>query len=409
MAEITVALMTRNRPHFLRQAMQSVLAQQDVELELLVFDNASTDDTPDVVLSFGDPRVSHLPSDSDIGIMRNWNRAIDTAKVRSAFVSIFHDDDIMLPGFLAESLRALRDHRSAGICLSLTEFIDGDGNVTEILQPGAMTPGLNRSLDMVELIMQGRAPLIFPPMGVFRAETLQRIGPADSPHTRATCDMSHWHRAIMDSDVCFLPKVLTQYRLHGGTDTHLLHQKAKALGWYGVLVERGDLIAHLLRSERAADPQYRKWLADWLVWTHAAQSDSLHTLSDEIYHTPENRMALLASWLDHAIPPGQPVILIDDAQLGAGETINGRRIVPFIERDGQYWGHPESAQHAIGELERLRCDGIHWLAVAWPCRWWLHEYGDFEHHLRSHYRIALNFPHGVIFDLRNDRGESNPA
>src|SRR5687768_1095824 len=114
--KVTVALLTRNRPALLRLALQSVLAQRDVELSVIVLDNASADDTPDVARAFAaaDARVTYVRHESDIGIVRNWNRGIELACARSPLVSIFHDDDVMLPGFLAESARALQAHPTAG-------------------------------------------------------------------------------------------------------------------------------------------------------------------------------------------------------------------------------------------------------------------------------------------------------
>src|SRR5688572_26222842 len=98
--KVTVAILTRNRSHFLRDALASVLAQRGVVLDVIVLDNASADDTPAVVRSFDDPRLTYVRHETDIGLWRNWDRGIREARARAPFVSIFHDDDVMLPGFL---------------------------------------------------------------------------------------------------------------------------------------------------------------------------------------------------------------------------------------------------------------------------------------------------------------------
>jgi glycosyltransferase involved in cell wall biosynthesis len=69
-----------------------------VDLDLVILDNASTDDTPEVVRSIGDPRIEYIRHPTDIGILRNWNRSIQMAARRSPVTCIFHDDDLMLPG-----------------------------------------------------------------------------------------------------------------------------------------------------------------------------------------------------------------------------------------------------------------------------------------------------------------------
>jgi hypothetical protein len=117
-----------------------------------------------------------------------------------------------------------------------------------------------------------------------------------------------------------------------------------------------------------------------------------------MYHTPENRIAMFLDWLDHVLPEGCSFVLADDMQLSLSGTVNGRRIVPIVNNNGEYWGPPSGGVHAIAEIERARQAGVGWLVIAWPCLWWLDIYSDFDRHLRQRYRMT-NFPHGVIFDL----------
>ena len=57
---VTVAIPTFNRSQLLKKSLQSVLAQTHADLEVLVLDNASVDDTPTVVKALSDPRVKYL-------------------------------------------------------------------------------------------------------------------------------------------------------------------------------------------------------------------------------------------------------------------------------------------------------------------------------------------------------------
>ena len=187
---VTISLLTRNRSGLLRLAIESILAQERVELELLVLDNASTDGTPAVVRSFDDPRIVSMRSDTDIGMVRNWNRGIQLASGRAPFACIFHDDDIMLPGFLAESTRALEAHPSAGFSACLPQFISQSGELLDIMNPNDVSDGLINGMDFMELAVNRRGMGIYPPTVVFRSETLKRLGPIDSPHTHATMDLN---------------------------------------------------------------------------------------------------------------------------------------------------------------------------------------------------------------------------
>lgn len=108
-----------------------------------------------------------------------------------------------------------------------------------------------------------------------------------------------------------------------------------------------------------------------------------------------------------AIPSGSPFVLIDDATLGL-EELAGRPAIPCLERDGEYAGAPEHGEQAVAELER---QGASWVVVAWPSFWWLDEYPELAHHLRSRWRRVIDTDAAIVFELegaaeRPDRGAS---
>ena len=100
------------------------------------------------------------------------------------------------------------------------------------------------------------------------------------------------------------------------------------------------------------------------------------------------------------IPDRDTFILVDEDQLVGGGTIAGRRTLPFLERDGQYWGAPPNSETAVLELQRLRDAGARFIAFAWPAFWWLEHYAAFVQHLRQNYRCVLENERLVVFDLR---------
>jgi hypothetical protein len=100
------------------------------------------------------------------------------------------------------------------------------------------------------------------------------------------------------------------------------------------------------------------------------------------------------------VVPESVMILVDDQALG-GLPMGGRRVVPFLERDGHFYGQPSDDAMAIRELERLRGAGAGFIAFAWPAFWWLDYYSGLHQHLRSKYRCVLENDCVVLFDLRS--------
>ena len=100
------------------------------------------------------------------------------------------------------------------------------------------------------------------------------------------------------------------------------------------------------------------------------------------------------------IPPGETFILVDEDQWGVREVFASRRPIPFLERDGRYWGAPPDDDAAVQELERLRLSGANFMVFGWPAFWWLEHYAGFRQHLRSTFQCIMQNDHLVVFDLR---------
>jgi succinoglycan biosynthesis protein ExoV len=104
--------------------------------------------------------------------------------------------------------------------------------------------------------------------------------------------------------------------------------------------------------------------------------------------------------IDSVVPPEDLVIFVDEDQW-RNQLSSGRRLVPFLEREGQYWGPPADSETAIQELDRLRGVGARFIIFAQPAFWWLEYYARLTGHLRSHFPCSLENEQLVVFDLRS--------
>jgi len=107
MPEITVILLSYNRPQFVKQAIHSALWQTFEDFELLVVDNSTDDETRQVLESFKDERIKlcyENPTNDErkkIGIIAlYYNKYVEIAQGK--YVFLFSDDDILLPDCLEE-------------------------------------------------------------------------------------------------------------------------------------------------------------------------------------------------------------------------------------------------------------------------------------------------------------------
>lgn len=96
--KFSVLLPTRNGEKYLKSCIESVLSQDYEDMELIVFDNANTDNTAEVVNSFSsDKRLKYFRTDSVVSVTDNWNNALK--KSSGDYVLMMGDDDFLLPGY----------------------------------------------------------------------------------------------------------------------------------------------------------------------------------------------------------------------------------------------------------------------------------------------------------------------
>jgi cellulose synthase/poly-beta-1,6-N-acetylglucosamine synthase-like glycosyltransferase len=102
---ITIAIPTRNRAALLRGCVASALAQTYQNIEVLVCNNASTDNTSAVLKSFNDPRVREIVNPENIGLEGNWNKCVFEA--RGKYLVVMSDDNTLKPSFLEQCVGLL--------------------------------------------------------------------------------------------------------------------------------------------------------------------------------------------------------------------------------------------------------------------------------------------------------------
>jgi hypothetical protein len=109
------------------------------------------------------------------------------------------------------------------------------------------------------------------------------------------------------------------------------------------------------------------------------------------------RLAQARDALIELVPLDEPFILVDEDQLRS--LLPHRRAIPFLERDGAYWGPPADDATAINELERLRAAGARHIVFVWPCFWWLEHYMAFARQLRASYKVPREDGLLIAFSL----------
>jgi len=123
---VTIAIPTRNRAgSYLPRALKSALAQTYPNVEIIVSDNCSTDDTESLVAGFGDPRIRYFRHPTNIGAVKNCAFCLQEA--RGEYFLLLHDDDLIDSDFIETCVNAVPPGAKVGLIRAGTRAIDSEG------------------------------------------------------------------------------------------------------------------------------------------------------------------------------------------------------------------------------------------------------------------------------------------
>ncbi len=126
----TISIPTYNRAEgYLRDTLASAVAQNYQNLEIMISDNASSDNTEAVVRSFDDPRIRYVKHEKNIGHAGNFDFCITGA--RGHYVLVLHDDDVIDADFIQTCADAVGDRLDYGMIRTGVRVIDDVGAILE--------------------------------------------------------------------------------------------------------------------------------------------------------------------------------------------------------------------------------------------------------------------------------------
>jgi len=151
---VSVGLAVYNGENYLREAIDSILAQTFTDFELILSDNASTDKTQEICLEYAakDNRIRYYCNDRNMGAAWNQTRVYELA--RGEYYKLAAHDDLITPDFLEKCVKALDQNPSAVLCHSWTRKIDRDGNILEDQGDGSYIPNYPSYIRFIKRVLQ---------------------------------------------------------------------------------------------------------------------------------------------------------------------------------------------------------------------------------------------------------------
>lgn len=357
---VSIVIDNFNYGRFLGDAVESALAQTHEDVEVVVVDDGSTDDSRAVIAGYGDRVRAVLKDNGGQGSALNAG----FAAARGALVHFLDADDTVDPGLAAAAVAEHRRAPFAKLHWPLRE-VEPDGRDRGRLDPPA-EPDEGDLCDRI--LARGPGAYVTPPMSgnLYARAALERILPVPED-IRMCADAFLYDLAPLYGRVARLAAPHGTLRKHAS--------------WFGgvPLAERLPRSVRVHRhviarmAERARELGREPDEAGW-----AARS------------WPLRQWRALAE-LEAAVPAGAPIVLVDEGRFGLEPTA-ARPVLPLAPG--------LSAAAASAELERLRAAGARHVVVAWPAFVWLRRADGLDRRLRAAGDVALENERLLVVALR---------
>jgi glycosyltransferase involved in cell wall biosynthesis len=214
---VSVVTPVYNGERYLRECIESVLAQTLDDFEYVILDNASQDATAEIAKAYAqrDPRIRHFRNEHTLPLLENWNTSMRLIHPMSQYCKVVHADDVLLPECLSRMVSVASANPSVVIVGAYR--IDGvTVNMTSIPYPQEVVSGQ----ELCRRRLLGQCPDLFgsPTSIMYRADVVRERSDfygLDNPHA----DTAVCFDLLRHGDYGFVHQVLTVTRRHEADET----------------------------------------------------------------------------------------------------------------------------------------------------------------------------------------------
>jgi len=267
---VTIAIPTYNRVTFLKKAVDSALEQTYKNIEIIVSDNASSDNTLELLTSYDDDRLIVIRQETNIGMIRNWNACL--AKATGELFLLLSDDDFLEPTAIEEMSKVFTCGHAGvaagdiGIAYCRSRIIDETGTTSGYGERGSL---VESAASTVQLHFQCKrsVPLC---ATIIRTSDIRLLGGYDAEQFPLAADAKVWMMASLKHGVvAYIDKVLANYRIH----TLNVTSEVKVDDWIKENAKLAQMCINYFSTQ--GDKQSAKSIEQFIVQYNARAIDCL--------------------------------------------------------------------------------------------------------------------------------------
>lgn len=225
---VSICVPTYNGEKYLRECLNSVIAQTFSDFEVLIVDDQSSDNTFCIAQEYAkkDARIRVMRNEKNLGLVGNWNRCIELAQ--GEWIKFVFQDDLIAPQCLEKMLAASKPDSSIICCLRDFIFEAGTLEQTQKLLNSILTleklfPGVTEvsAEDYCKVVLDHLPAYNCvgePTVVMLRRDIFNKFG-YFNPHLVQICDFEFWTRIAVHTGIVYVPETLATFRVHGNATT----------------------------------------------------------------------------------------------------------------------------------------------------------------------------------------------
>lgn len=215
---VSIVLPVYNGEEYLRQSIDSVIAQTYQNWELLILDDCSTDASPEIAKAYcqSDPRIRYYRNEHNLRLPGNLNRGFSLAK--GEYLTWTSDDNKYRPTAIEKLVRALQTHPNAHLAFASCQIIDEEDRPIEFIMVNERSKKRIIGTDTVGACF------------LYTRKAYETVGDYDAGCVLVE-DYDYWQRIFHHFDTVAIEEILYDYRFHSGalTSTMKKEEHAKTL------------------------------------------------------------------------------------------------------------------------------------------------------------------------------------
>jgi glycosyltransferase involved in cell wall biosynthesis len=244
---VSICIPSYNSGEFIKQTLDSVLAQTYTNIEVIVTDDVSKDDTVQIARSINDVRLKVFVNEKNLGVVENWNRSIELAK--GEYIKIMGGDDLLDPKCIEEQLNIFLTTKENIALVSSYKYVINHKNKVVIYKKGFRETIMDGAEAIKRSAIDGSNMLGEPVAGLFRKADFLKVG------KYRTCpiymiDMDLWARILKLGKFYVIHKPLYSFRISPASLSSVMRSsQVKEFNTYVDTMQREGII-HLSGFEK---------------------------------------------------------------------------------------------------------------------------------------------------------------